>query len=87
MPFVKSKKFYLYALISSKIPVVSVFRKVMSRIAYVNGRYVPHKDAEVSIDDRGYQFGDGVYEVVTVVNGIWPIRTGTSTGWNFRLVN
>ena len=42
----------------------------MSRIAYVNGRYVPHKDAEVSIDDRGYQFGDGVYEVVTVVNGI-----------------
>lgn len=42
----------------------------MSRIAYVNGRYVPHKDAEVSIDDRGYQFGDGVYEVVTVVNGV-----------------
>lgn len=41
----------------------------MSRIAYVNGRYVPHRDAEVSIDDRGYQFGDGVYEVVTVVNG------------------
>ena len=59
----------------------------MSRIAYVNGRYVPHKDAEVSIDDRGYQFGDGVYEVVTVVNGIWLIRTGTSTGWNFRLVS
>ena len=42
----------------------------MSRIAYVNGRYVPHRDAEVSIDDRGYQFGDGVYEVVTVVDGL-----------------
>ncbi|MEG9862473.1 MAG: D-amino-acid transaminase [Parvularculales bacterium] len=42
----------------------------MSRIAYVNGRYVPHKDAKVSIDDRGYQFGDGVYEVVTVIGGV-----------------
>lgn len=42
----------------------------MSRIAYVNGRYVPHHQAEVSIDDRGYQFGDGVYEVVTIVAGL-----------------
>ena len=42
----------------------------MSRIAYVNGRYVPHTDAEVHIDDRGYQFGDGVYEVVSVINGV-----------------
>ena len=41
----------------------------MSRIAYVNGRYLPQGRAEVSIDDRGYQFGDGVYEVVTVVRG------------------
>ncbi len=41
----------------------------MSRIAYVNGRYVPHRDAAVHIEDRGYQFADGVYEVVTVVNG------------------
>ncbi|MCH2395440.1 D-amino-acid transaminase [Oceanibaculum sp.] len=41
----------------------------MSRIAYVNGRYVPHGDAAVHIEDRGYQFADGVYEVVTVVNG------------------
>jgi D-alanine transaminase len=38
----------------------------MSRIAYVNGRYVPHKDARVHIDDRGYQFGDGIYEVCAV---------------------
>jgi D-alanine transaminase len=36
----------------------------MSRIAYVNGRYLPHAAAGVSIDDRGYQFGDGVYEGV-----------------------
>jgi D-alanine transaminase len=36
----------------------------MSRIAYVNGRYLPHRDAAVHIEDRGYQFADGVYEVV-----------------------
>ena len=41
----------------------------MSRIAYVNGVYVPHADAAVHVEDRGYQFADGVYEVVTVVNG------------------
>jgi D-alanine transaminase len=41
----------------------------MSRIAYVNGRYVPHREATVSIDDRGYQFADGVYEVIAVTNG------------------
>lgn len=38
----------------------------MSRIAYVNGRYVPHAEAAVHIEDRGYQFADGVYEVVTI---------------------
>jgi len=36
----------------------------MSRIAYVNGLYVPHSKASVHIEDRGYQFADGVYEVV-----------------------
>lgn len=41
----------------------------MSRIAYVNGRYVPHGEASVHIEDRGYQFADGVYEVTAVVNG------------------
>ena len=38
----------------------------MSRVAYVNGRYLPQKKASVHIEDRGYQFGDGVYEVVLV---------------------
>ncbi len=38
----------------------------MSRIAYVNGRYVPHREAFVHIEDRGYQFADGVYEVTAV---------------------
>ena len=41
----------------------------MKRNAYVNGRYVPHHEAAVHIEDRGYQFADGVYEVVTVVAG------------------
>lgn len=41
----------------------------MSRIAYVNGRYVPHADGAVSIEDRGYQFSDGVYEVCEVRKG------------------
>lgn len=41
----------------------------MPRIAYVNGRYVPHADASVHIEDRGFQFADGVYEVVTIVDG------------------
>lgn len=41
----------------------------MSRVAYVNGRYIPHRAASVHIDDRGYQFADGVYEVVAIVSG------------------
>jgi D-alanine transaminase len=41
----------------------------MSRIAYVNGRYLPHGEASVHIEDRGYQFADGVYEVIAVQGG------------------
>jgi D-alanine transaminase len=41
----------------------------MARYAYVNGRYVPHGEAAVHIEDRGYQFADGVYEVVPIQNG------------------
>ena len=41
----------------------------MPRIAYVNGRYVPHADACVHIEDRGFQFADGVYEVCEVARG------------------
>ena len=41
----------------------------MSRVAYVNGRYVPHAGACVHIEDRGYQFSDGVYEVCEVRGG------------------
>lgn len=41
----------------------------MSRVAYVDGQYVPHRLAAVHIEDRGYQFADGVYEVLAVVGG------------------
>jgi D-alanine transaminase len=41
----------------------------MPRIAYVNGRYVQHAAASVHIEDRGYQFADGVYEVCEVARG------------------
>ena len=41
----------------------------MSRFAYVNGRFVRHADAAVSIDDRGFLFGDAIYEV-------WSVRDG-----------
>ena len=41
----------------------------MSRIAYVNGQYVPHAEAQIHVEDRGYQFADGVYEVAAIFRG------------------
>jgi D-alanine transaminase len=41
----------------------------MGRVAYVNGRFVPHGEAAVHIEDRGFQFADGVYEVWAVLGG------------------
>jgi len=41
----------------------------MSRIAYVDGRYLPHARARVHIEDRGLQFADSVYEVCEVWQG------------------
>jgi D-alanine transaminase len=41
----------------------------MSRIAYINGRYRPTAQATVPVEDRGYQFADGVYEVCEVRGG------------------
>lgn len=46
----------------------------MPRIAYVNGAYTPIEDASVHIEDRGYQFADGIYEVVLHVGGrFWDL--------------
>src|ERR1700678_1648622 len=44
-------------------------RHPMSRIAYVNGRYLPFRDAKVHVEDRGYQFADAVYEVCEARGG------------------
>jgi D-alanine transaminase len=40
----------------------------MSRLAYVNGRFLRQAEAGVSIEDRGYQLGDGIYEVWAVID-------------------
>ncbi|NCO35820.1 MAG: hypothetical protein AUJ92_21600 [Armatimonadetes bacterium CG2_30_59_28] len=46
----------------------------MSEIAYLNGQFTPIDEARVPIDDRGYQFGDGVYEVVRTYGGrLWAL--------------
>ncbi len=49
----------------------------MSRIAYVNGAYVPQRDASVNVEDRGYQFADGIYEVV-------HLHRGRFTDWDLH---
>jgi D-alanine transaminase len=41
----------------------------VSRIVYVNGRYLPYAQAGVHVEDRGFQFADGVYEVCEVRDG------------------
>ena len=41
----------------------------MTRVIYVNGRYVPYADAAVHAEDRGFQFADAVYEVCEVQRG------------------
>jgi len=41
----------------------------MSNIVFLNGDFLPADEAKVSIFDRGYLFGDGIYEVVPVING------------------
>ena len=41
----------------------------MSRIVYLNGEYLAQADAKISVFDRGYLFGDGVYEVIPIILG------------------
>ncbi len=38
-------------------------------IIYFNGEFIPQEDAKISITDRGFTFGDGIYEVIPVYNG------------------
>ena len=53
----------------------------MSRVAYVDGRWTPHAHAHVHIEDRGFQFADGIYEVWSVFGG----RLGDEEGHFARL--
>ncbi len=56
----------------------------MPAVAYVNGRYGPIASAGVSVEDRGFQFADSLYEVVAFLNGrfldwdkhLWRLRRG-----------
>ncbi|MCK5922869.1 MAG: D-amino acid aminotransferase, partial [Methylococcales bacterium] len=41
----------------------------MTKIAYINGEFLAESEAKLSIFDRGFLFGDGIYEVVSVVGG------------------
>lgn len=38
-------------------------------LVYLNGEYIPHEEAKVSVDDRGFLFADGVYEVIRIFGG------------------
>ena len=40
----------------------------MSKIVYLNKKYIPFKEAKIPIEDRGFQFSDSVYEVVKIIN-------------------
>jgi D-alanine transaminase len=42
---------------------------LMERTVYVNGNYLPQSEATISVFDRGFIFGDGIYEVVPVIHG------------------
>lgn len=48
----------------------------MPRIAYVNGSYVPYHHAQVHAEDRGFQFADGVYEVMACIGGRFADERG-----------
>ena len=41
----------------------------MGDVAFVNGRFMPLAEAMVSVEDRGFQFGDGVYELIRTYHG------------------
>lgn len=57
----------------------------MPRIAYVNGTYSPIRDAAVHIEDRGFQFADGIYEVALFVDGRFWDLDGHLARWDRSL--
>ena len=59
----------------------------MTRIAYVNGRYLPQAEAGVHVEDRGFLFADAVYEVCEVRRAPSSRRRATWPGWSGRSPN
>ncbi len=55
----------------------------MPEIAYVNGEFLPLERATVHVEDRGFQFADGVYEVVRTYGGK-PFATDEHVARLFR---
>ena len=55
----------------------------MSEIAYINGKFMPLENATVHVEDRGFQFADGVYEVVRTYRG-QPFATDEHLARLFR---
>lgn len=55
----------------------------MPDIAFLNGKFLPIEDAYVHIEDRGFQFGDSLYEVARMYNGV-PFRAGEHLDRMFR---
>ena len=54
---------------TSKPPISSHHQDLPSHLCYLNGDYTPLNEAKVSVLDRGFIFGDGIYEVLAVYNG------------------
>ena len=54
---------------ASSVRLKASFRRAFVVLAYLNGQFVPRATAAISVEDRGFIFGDGVYEVWRVVNG------------------
>jgi len=46
------------------------------RFAYINGAYVHHNEAQIHIEDRGFQFADSIYEVISCIDGMLADERG-----------
>ena len=45
----------------------------MPNITYIDGKYLNYEDSKIHINDRGYHFGDAVYEVIVFNKNIFTI--------------
>lgn len=59
--------------LAPELRIVSKKVGTLRQIVYLNGSFVPMAEARVSIEDRGYQFADGVYDVL-IYHGRRPVR-------------